>query len=51
MTVVRWEYASWLPGADEADIRAAWSTGDADAKISHLDILNELGAVGWEVVS
>jgi len=44
-------YYVWLPGADKADVRPAWSTGDADAKISHLDILNELGAAGWEVGS
>jgi hypothetical protein len=44
-------YKIWLPGIAKADTRLSWSTGDADHKTSHLDILNELGAEGWEVVS
>lgn len=44
-------YKIWLPGAAEADTRLSWSTGDTDYKTSHLDILNELGTDGWEVVS
>jgi hypothetical protein len=44
-------YFIWLPGVAEADTRLSWSTGDAAQKTSHLEILNELGAEGWEAVS
>jgi hypothetical protein len=44
-------YTIWLPGAAEADIRPSWSTGDTSHQTSNLDILNELGAEGWEAVS
>jgi hypothetical protein len=41
----------WLPGAATADIRLSWETTDDDYKVTALDIFNELGADGWEVVS
>ena len=41
----------WLPRSTEADIRVAWEAFDDGYRISQLDILNELGADGWEVVS
>ena len=41
----------WLPDADEADTRLAWETTDDDYRVAGLDIFNELGADGWEMVS
>ena len=41
----------WLPGATEPDIRLAWETGEEGYKASFLDIFNEMGADGWELVS
>jgi hypothetical protein len=44
-------YEIWLPGATEADRRISWSTADPRHKINALEILNELGAQGWELVT
>jgi hypothetical protein len=44
-------YRIWLPGADKADVRHAWAPDDTDFRTNLLEILNELGADGWEVVS
>lgn len=44
-------YYIWLPGAKEAETRLGWTTGDEDTRTNTLDILNELGAEGWEVVT
>jgi hypothetical protein len=44
-------YYVWLPGATEADKRHGWSTGDDAFTTNGLDVLNELGAEGWEVVT
>jgi hypothetical protein len=41
----------WLPGASEADIRVSWETGEGDLKVTVLDVFNEVGADGWELVS
>jgi hypothetical protein len=39
-----------LPGATEADSRVSWETTE-EHRFSRLEILNELGADGWEVTS
>ncbi len=44
-------YSLRLPSAADEDIRHAWSTGEAHYRVLMVDILNELGADGWEVVS
>jgi hypothetical protein len=41
----------WLPDAKESDKRLSWETTDDDYRETFLDVLNELGAEGWEVVS
>ena len=41
----------WHPGAGEADVRPLWSSADADVVGNCLDVLNELGAEGWELVT
>ncbi len=43
----------WRPGASEAEVRLAYSTDDPDTrrKTTIMDILNELGAEGWELVT
>jgi hypothetical protein len=40
----------WLPGATEADVRESWETGEEHLKTKVLDIFDELGADGWELV-
>lgn len=44
------QYSILVPGAEE-DIRPAWSTGDHGYRVRMVDVLNELGAEGWELVS
>jgi hypothetical protein len=51
-----WAYTNiiciWLPGAEEADERLAWSSEESDqTRTNVLTVLNELGAEGWELVS
>lgn len=42
----------WLPGARKAEERLSWETTDGDVyRMTFLDVLNELGVDGWEVVS
>lgn len=41
----------WLPHASDADVRVAWESGDEKRRVAVLDILNELGADGWENMS
>jgi hypothetical protein len=45
------KYSIWLPSSTEAEIRIAWVTGDTDYATRLVDILNELGAEGWELAS
>lgn len=44
-------YYIWLPGATEADVQHAWKTGEDNYSTDILEILNKLGAEGWEVAS
>ena len=41
----------WRPGAEEADIRPLWSSTDSSVSGNVLDVLNELGAEGWEIAT
>jgi hypothetical protein len=45
------KYYIWLPGVTEPDVRLSWETGEDDYRVNFLDILNELGAQGWELAS
>jgi hypothetical protein len=40
----------WRPGVEKAEERLAWMTGDSDSRTDPLQVLNELGAEGWELV-
>jgi len=44
-------YSIWLPDSTEEDVRHAWVTGEPEARVRFVDLLNELGADGWEVIS
>lgn len=47
-----WTFWVYIPGrATEPEKRHQWSTFDKEYKTQGLDILNELGADGWEAVS
>jgi hypothetical protein len=41
----------WLPGSKDPEKRHSWSTGDDERATRWIDILNELGADGWELIS
>lgn len=41
----------WFPGDTEVEERIAWETGDENWRLRPLDVYNELGAEGWEMVS
>jgi hypothetical protein len=40
----------WLPGATTPETRLVWCSDGIDERTSHLDVLNDLGAQGWEAV-
>ena len=45
-------YYIWRPGATKAEHHPSWSSKDKSVSgPSELEILNELGAEGWELVS
>ena len=47
-----WTFWVYLPGrTQDPERRHQWSTPDEKADTNGLDILNELGADGWEVIS
>ena len=41
----------WKPGAAEPDAHPLWSSTDGEISRNYLEILNGLGAEGWELVS
>ena len=53
-----WQYFFWqtqkisirLPGTDKAEERVSWETGDEKPRVALIDVHNELGADGWELV-
>jgi hypothetical protein len=44
-------YFIWFPGATKADERQAWRAGEDEYKVKFVDVMNELGADGWEAVT
>jgi hypothetical protein len=44
-------YFIWLPGAEKADVRVAWESDWPEYRVNALEINNELGAAGWELVT
>lgn len=49
---VKHDFYIWRPGQAKAEIRHQWSEKDPEAEGPHSgDLLNELGAEGWELVS
>lgn len=47
-----WEtFYIWRPGAEKAETRDGWASDKKEKFLSTMQVLNELGAEGWELVS
>ena len=47
-----WEtFYIWRPGAEKAETRDGWASDKKEKPLSTTQVLNDLGAEGWELVS